>query len=354
MNLFHRERAAHAVLKELQEEANDNESLLNQRGQHRKQELLRLIQDLQHELEKLDAFILKYRRHTRAERRIYNQFKLATEKLSKFRGRLIWCITAINAFMESLSRGTLARIEVVLLELVKEVREGRRPPSIASIDNEIDDPVWRELEAELAEDGISSMDVSKHKSAIRVFLQNLLSSSHSDTVSLYEVASMVESRNDTEDAEPHVQSVPTHHASSAEAYRNPKLSGDDASDASSSMSADSSQYDSAVEDMQQEINEHAVPRISFAASSNAGVLESDTTKVAETIDRRLEQLTPGNESTRSMYSHRHSVDASTIGPRQMVLMLDPTHSCENNSCSSCTSLTYNKLFPNLRMLTFGL
>ena len=144
-------------------------------------------------LKRLEAMIKKYEGHTRRERRIYNQFKLANEDLGKYRHELTFYATAINAFLESLSRGTIAQMERTLLELVKEVREGRRPPSVVSIDEKIDNSVWGELEDELAADGISR--------AVKIFLKNLLSSTNADAISLDEVVSIVESSNDKEDLE---------------------------------------------------------------------------------------------------------------------------------------------------------
>ena len=125
----------------------DEKSQLNLQASSRKPELRQLVQNLGEVLEEVDVFVDKYQLQSRKTRKIYNQLKLATEDLSRFRGRLSFHLTAINAFMQSLSRGNLARIEVILNELVREVQEGRRPPSIASIDKKVDNPGWRELEA---------------------------------------------------------------------------------------------------------------------------------------------------------------------------------------------------------------
>lgn len=122
-------------------------------------------------LKSLDAIVKKYQGLTRREKRIWNQLRLATEDLNSIRGKLTFHINAIYAFTASLSRDTLAQIERVLLELVGEVREGRRPPSIASLDDNENTSVWKELEAELAEDGIYKSDVARHKIAIRVFFK---------------------------------------------------------------------------------------------------------------------------------------------------------------------------------------
>ena len=160
-----------------------------------------LIKNLEEALTELDGIVRKYQGLARRERRIWNQLRLATEDLDTIRGKLTFHVTAINAFTSSLSRGTLGQIETVLLELVSEVRQGRRQPSLISLHEMNNDSVWRELESELAGDGISSADVIKHKTAIKVFIQGLLSDSNADTTSLIEVASLMELDNNGTDSE---------------------------------------------------------------------------------------------------------------------------------------------------------
>ena len=172
--------------------------MLNTRGASRKGELVLLVENLEKVLKELDNIVEKYQGLARRERRIWNQLRLASEDLDKIRDKLSFHITAINTFMESLSRGTLAQMERVLVELVSEIREGRRPPYIASTDDTNDISVWKELESELAEDGISRTDVANHKVAIRVFLQSRLHDSVADNISLDEVASLVGSSDDKE------------------------------------------------------------------------------------------------------------------------------------------------------------
>ncbi|KAL8749301.1 MAG: hypothetical protein Q9199_007769 [Rusavskia elegans] len=169
-------RAAHTVVKELVEEAKDEQSVLNRRGAARTQELLSLVSGLQKALEDFDRTI----------------FKLASEDLGGIRDKLTYHLAAITAFTDSLERGTLAGMETVMLELVEEVRQGRRPPTLVSIDHLQDTSGWKELESELAEDGITAGDVVEHKAAIRVFLLGRLKDSSADDLSFHDVASAVE------------------------------------------------------------------------------------------------------------------------------------------------------------------
>ena len=161
-----------------------------------------MTKSLEEVLKELDGIIRKYQGPARRDRKIWNQLRLATEDLDGIRSKLTFHVTAINAFTSSLSRGSLAQIETVLLELVSEVRQGRRHPSLESLHEAGNDSsVWRELESELAREGISDAEVAKHKVSIKVFVQGLLSVSNVDTASLVEVASLIESGKDETNSE---------------------------------------------------------------------------------------------------------------------------------------------------------
>lgn len=206
MLFFRPHSTVHTVIQELQDEAINPKSLLNSQGAPRKQELLLLINNLEEALKELDKIVRKYQSLGRRDRRIWNQLKLATEDLDTVRNKLTFHVNAINAFTSSLSRGTLVQIETVLLELVSEFRQGRRQPSLASLHGEKNDSVWKELESELAGDGISSADIAKHKAAIKVFVQSLLADSSADNTSFVDVASLMESGNDEPPSEHLLQS----------------------------------------------------------------------------------------------------------------------------------------------------
>ena len=323
---------AHTLVKELEDEARNDHSVLNVRGAPRKGELMMLINNLNQVLEQLDTIVKKFQRLGRRERRIWNQLKLSNEDLDKVRGKLTFHVNAINAFMASLSRGTLAKIETVLIELVNEVRDGRRPPSVVSVDDTQDQSVWRELESELAEDGISRTDVAPHKAAIKVFLLSLFNDTAADTMSLHEAASLVESRNDRDDW----KTRSGLNISSGGSSRVPTMS---SFDEASFISGDSEQYQSARESLSEEIL--AVPRVSFGASTKFPHQSQSEPKGIQGISKSLLQLPQDDTSYRSIYSYRHSIDVSVFGesdqkhdtlgitlpPKSsnMVLIIDPFH-----------------------------
>lgn len=317
--------------------------MLNTRGASRKEELVLLVENLEKVLKELDNIVEKYQGLARRERRIWNQLRLASEDLDKIRDKLTFHITAINTFMESLSRETLSQMERVLVELVSEIREGRRPPYIASTDDTNDISVWKELESELAEDGISRTDVANHKVAIRVFLQSRLHDSVADNISLDEVASLVGSRDDKELPGSLTQLMDAMSVSSQDSSRDTTMS---SVGNSSLVTADSQQYHSAVELLKDaNPNPHtAGPSISFAASTRFPDLSRHET------DKRLQQPVHGNTmagTTSSVYRYRHSLDVSYLGPSaiesnqkqdalensaiaKMVLIIDPFHTSRDS------------------------
>ena len=303
--------------------------MLNRRGAPRKKDLLLLIKNLELALVEIDVIIENYKGLARRERRIWNQLKFATEDLGQVRGKLTIHLAAINAFTDSLSRSTLSQIERVLLELVGEVREGRRPPSLVPNEENDEKSVWRELESELAEDGISKADVAPHKTAIKVFLQGLLRDVAVETMSLDEVASIVESSNEQDSSEP----LPL------------RITQD--SRVSTASTVGSEQYESAVEELA-DANKADYstlrPRVTFASVLKLRSLSENMPPQAQGIDERLQYLPLRRTSPSSIHRYRHSLDASIVESKtpehkhdttsksdvsqagQMVLIMDAAHS----------------------------
>jgi len=178
--------ATHMVIKRLEDEARDQQSMLNRCGPAKNQELKNLIGGLWKVLEELDGIVVKHQRG----KRISNSYRMATKDLGGLRAKLNFHLTAINSFTDSLSRDTLARIETVLRKQVQEVREGRRadPRRNAS--------AWKELESELANRGIPARDVAKYKAAIATFTLGCLSGKVASSRSLRDIVFPIKSRDE--------------------------------------------------------------------------------------------------------------------------------------------------------------
>jgi hypothetical protein len=102
-----------------------------------------------------------------------DRLAFASENLADLRSKLKVHIVLINDFILSLSAGSLARIEGVLDELVKDIKSGKKEPTVISTHEE-DDLAWSEVERELVGEGITIDDVNRYKNEIRVYLKGLI------------------------------------------------------------------------------------------------------------------------------------------------------------------------------------
>ncbi|KAL8783532.1 MAG: hypothetical protein Q9213_004578 [Squamulea squamosa] len=322
-------KAAHTVIKELIDEVGDDQSTLQRCEATKKQDLVDLVSGLRKALEDFDQIVLKYQGLSRRERRIWDQLRLATEDLSGIRDKLTYHLTAINAFTDSLERGTLARMETVLEELVEEVRQGRRPPTIVSIDHLQDTSGWKELELELAEDGITEMDVATHKAAIRVFLLSRLKDSNTDELSFHDVASAIES---SDSQSPVARTLTNVSVTSGQRSIVSTLSGTDVKPKDAFESQQS--FQTAHEYLAQEpnlVSPAKALQVSFAPFTRVPEeTPSDVFDFSGSV-KRFGQLSLGKSAARGIYRYRRSVDYgpnhNLLSPEtQMILVTDPIHS----------------------------
>ncbi|KAL9039388.1 MAG: hypothetical protein Q9214_004898 [Letrouitia sp. 1 TL-2023] len=149
--------ALHTPIKELEDEARDPTSALSRAGSSRCKELSELLQNCKSVLTKLDTLLVKYQRLGTQSRR-----------------------TAINLFLTSLGTDTLGRIERKVDEIVREIKAGKREPTLLSVSDE-EDPTgaerkWDALKGELLEEGLTKPEVEAHRLAIRAKIQEAIDS----------------------------------------------------------------------------------------------------------------------------------------------------------------------------------
>lgn len=160
----------HTILLELQDEAKSPNSLLRRRGSKRKPELDLLIQNISGVLEEIEDLVTRYQSLGRDQKRTWDRVGFATQDLTGLRTQLSFHTNGINLFIASLSASSLARIEGILDDLVKDIKEGRKEPSVVSAAEDDDEAAWSELERELIGDGISRQDVMKYKDNIKEYI----------------------------------------------------------------------------------------------------------------------------------------------------------------------------------------
>ena len=181
----------HTILHELEDEAKTSTSLLNRRGVGRKRELEALLENLSTTINKVDDIVKRYHSLGRDQKQTWDRVKFATKDLADLRSKLQLHITGINLFISSLSAGSLARIEGLLNELVRDIREGRKEPTLVSTCEDNDEPAWDELERELVGDGITREDVRCYREEIREYLRRLVGED-TDTINPFDSVSFDE------------------------------------------------------------------------------------------------------------------------------------------------------------------
>ena len=163
-----------AILHELEDEAKSPNSLLNRRGISHSAELNTLVHNILEVLGQIEDIVGRYSSLSQDQKKTWERMKFASEDLNALRSKLAFHINGIDLFIANLSASSLARIERILDELVHDVREGRKEPTLISTCEEDNEVTWVELESELIGDGISKHDVEMYKEDIKRYLLELV------------------------------------------------------------------------------------------------------------------------------------------------------------------------------------
>ena len=125
--------------RELRDEAETPSSLLNRRGVERKDELETILYNISGVLKELQDLVARYHSLGRHQKKNWGRFVFAGKYIQRLRGKLVLYTSTIGLFMTSLSTRSLARKEHILEDLVKEIKEGNRDPTIVSVHDTDDD-----------------------------------------------------------------------------------------------------------------------------------------------------------------------------------------------------------------------
>jgi hypothetical protein len=174
----------HIALESLKEDASDPSSSLNRHVAKGKPQLMLIIHNLEEPLLELDELSRKYASLGRAEKRNWDRIRFAAKSLDGIRTRLQTQHNALELFLAAYQSTALSRIEEVLADLVKEVQNGKREPTVISMREGTDehDIGWELLEQELLHEGISRKDVVDHRQDIVRFIISITGSVCWDTI----------------------------------------------------------------------------------------------------------------------------------------------------------------------------
>ncbi|KAL9122372.1 MAG: hypothetical protein Q9187_001072 [Circinaria calcarea] len=167
----------HTAIRELQDEVDNKDSILNRAGVGRKQELDGLMRNCSDVLGQLEQLLTRYRSLGTKQKRTWDRVKFGSEGLQEIRSKLMFHTSALTLFLTSLGTGSLGRIEKKLDDLAAEIRAGQHEPSLISLCNEEDKPeqdsAWRVLIDELSEE-FTRVEIEAHKDEIKRYIRDLL------------------------------------------------------------------------------------------------------------------------------------------------------------------------------------
>jgi hypothetical protein len=162
-------------LKHFADEVENPKSLLNRRGAEMEDEFKHILGNVQQMLKDLEVMVLKYRSLATLEKRTWDRLRFGLKGLNTIRQKLTYHTAQMELFLSSLTVGALGRIENILEDLVLEVRNGRRPPTILSIDQvgEKGAMSWNQLQSDLSESGIALKDIDRHRDDIFEYMSTI-------------------------------------------------------------------------------------------------------------------------------------------------------------------------------------
>jgi hypothetical protein len=138
-------------------------------------EFKHILGNVQQMLKDLEVMVLKYRSLATLEKRTWDRLRFGLKGLNTIRQKLTYHTAQMELFLSSLTVGALGRIENILEDLVLEVRNGRRPPTILSIDQvgEKGAMSWNQLQSDLSENGIALKDIDRHRDDIFEYMSTI-------------------------------------------------------------------------------------------------------------------------------------------------------------------------------------
>ncbi len=163
------------LLRSLGDDAKNPMSLLCRRGAGRQEELMTMIENLNKALVEVERLIDKYESLGLKKKRVFDRVKFASHDLNELRGTLAVHLDIISGFYNSLSSGSLAKIEQIVEDIYQEIISDRRPRTILSITSDPrDQSAWAALEEELISEGIPLNMVEENRTEIIAFLRSLM------------------------------------------------------------------------------------------------------------------------------------------------------------------------------------
>ena len=173
--------ALHTAIKELEDEIENPDSILNRTGAGKKAELGILVKNCAGVLQQLNKLLTKYKSLGTTTKRTWDRLRWGAENLQDIREKLLTHTSSLTLFLTTLGTGSLGRIEKKLDQLIEDVRAGRREETVITFAIGENDPdesetQWGLLKGELVEEGFSKVEIEGHKHWIKARLSELIES----------------------------------------------------------------------------------------------------------------------------------------------------------------------------------
>ncbi|ERF69902.1 hypothetical protein EPUS_05446 [Endocarpon pusillum Z07020] len=173
----HEVLSIHTALRELEDEAQNEDSILNRAGKGRQKELNNILQNCTEVLGQLEMLVTRYRSLGTSQRKVWDRIKFGDEGIQVIRNKLVLHTSTLTLFLTSLGTGSLGRIEKKLDDIAAEIRAGHHELSVITAVNDELGPsqseAWTFLFRELAED-FSVQEVEAFKGEIQAYIKQLV------------------------------------------------------------------------------------------------------------------------------------------------------------------------------------
>jgi Hsp70 protein len=167
----------HTALRELEDEAQNEDSILNRAGKGRQKELSNIVQNCTQALQKLESLVTRYRSLGTSQKKVWDRIKFGDEGIQVIRNQLMLHTSTLTLFLTSLGTGSLGRIEAKLDDIAVEIRAGYHEPSVmTAIVEDTDSPggeAWQLLSTELAEN-FSREEIEAYRDEIKDHIRQLI------------------------------------------------------------------------------------------------------------------------------------------------------------------------------------
>lgn len=162
----------HIVIHDIQDQAQDEASLLNRHGASRREELLTLCGNLTMTLKELEDL---FKRYSHMGRNAWLRVRLGQEDLSRLREKLSLHIGLIDQFMNSLTVAAVGRMEPMMEQIYNLLRDSLRDNqgrartvlSARELDTE---ETWQPLAFELQAEGIPAEYLEQNRTQIHAMI----------------------------------------------------------------------------------------------------------------------------------------------------------------------------------------